>query len=64
MKPFPDRLDFSKFLAEYEACHMNYVRMKFAEAQQCSAGPCKRQTKELGVRMLGTVALCCFNWQH
>lgn len=26
------RYDFSKFLAEYEACHMNYVRMKFAEA--------------------------------
>ena len=25
------RYDFSKFLAEYEACHMDYVRMRFTE---------------------------------
>lgn len=35
---FLDALDFSKFLAEYEACHMNYVRMKFAEADVDGSG--------------------------
>lgn len=35
---FLDAYDFSKFLAEYEACHMNYVRMKFAEADTDGSG--------------------------
>ncbi|CAL1152733.1 unnamed protein product, partial [Cladocopium goreaui] len=37
-KDGPIGLDFSKFLAEYEACHMNYVRMKFAEADVDGSG--------------------------
>ncbi|CAJ1423718.1 unnamed protein product [Effrenium voratum] len=35
---FLDAYDFSKFLQEYEACHMNYVRMKFAEADTDGSG--------------------------
>ena len=31
--PQCSRYDFSKFLAEYEACHMDYVRMRFREAR-------------------------------
>jgi len=35
---FLDAYDFSKFLAEYEACHMNYVRMKFTQADVDGSG--------------------------
>lgn len=37
-RSFLDQYDFSKFLAEYEACHMDYVRMRFTEADVDGSG--------------------------
>ena len=63
----PDtRLDFSKFLAEYEACHMNYVRMKFAEALlfcQTSQDPNKaKMLRGIGVQNVGNRWSLLFYW--
>ncbi|CAE7309289.1 Cetn4 [Symbiodinium sp. CCMP2592] len=52
-RSFLDQYDFSKFLAEYEACHMDYVRMRFTEADVDSSGKVDAQELAQVLRKAG-----------